>query len=80
MHTNNKHCPSYKANKKAFWTHNSADCFYKDENDSVGTANSRHAMKKLKASNNEMEKKLKKMSKKVKALNRECSSSDSDSD
>ena len=78
--TNDNHCPSCKANNKAFRTHNSANCFFKDENDSVGTKKSSHAMKKLKASNKEMEKKLKKMSKTVNALNREGSSSDSDSD
>ena len=78
--TNDKHCPSCKANKRPFWNHNAVDCFHKDENESGGSAKSSHAMKKLKASNKEMEKKLKKMSKKVKALNREGSSSDSDSD
>ena len=78
--TNDKHCPTCKANKRVFLNHNAVDCFHKDKDESGGSAKSSHAMKKLKASNKEMEKKLKKMSKKVKALNREGSSSDSDSD
>ena len=78
--TNDKHCPTCKANKRPFWNHNAVDCFHKDKDESGGSAKTSHAMKKLKTSNKEMEKQLKKMSKKLKAMNRDGSSSDSDSD
>ena len=56
-------CSYCKKNNKAYWTHNTSDCMYKNSSAKESVKHA-HAMKKLKSSHEKMEKRMAKLNKK----------------